>query len=140
MSTRWIVDFEAIDPQNPNERRWKTGIRPAHFRMLQQHSHEKSMARLVLIQKVLQGGTTHLYEGWNRPDRESCYVYIGKPNRDYVSLTIDVPAPPRMVFAVFVLPDGTIDEWNWRNEEENGSPKGITGRLLWSLNPNSESS
>jgi hypothetical protein len=41
-----------------------------------------------------------------------------------------------MFFVVFVLPDGTIDDWAWRpackdNEE---LPEGITGEVIWPKN------
>jgi len=38
-----------------------------------------------------------------------------------------------MIFLVFVLPDGTIDDWNWRKVDANHPdlPEGVNGRLVW---------
>jgi hypothetical protein len=108
------------------------GIKEKYYRTLQQNGHEKAIARLLLVKEVLCGKATHIYEGWCRPNKDDCYVYVGSPARDYKSLTIDTPSPTNMVFLVFVLPDGEIAEWTWRPvSAEDGSPKGITGDLIW---------
>lgn len=46
---------------------------------------------------------------------------------------IEIPAPPSMFFLVFVLPDGTIDFWNWRpvSQVDSEAPEGVEGELLW---------
>ena len=133
---RWQVTFDAIDPRAP-DKHWQTGIPERLVRHIRNHGHEKALARLLLVKEVLEGGTIAIYEGWSRPDKEDCFVYVGAPSRDRRSLTIDTPAPKSMGFLVFVLPDGTIDEWTWRRLDEEGEyrPNGVTGELIWSLNP-----
>ncbi len=138
MDTRWFLSCDAIDPKNPDGGRWKVGLPEAHYRKIQVSGHDKAIARLKLVLEVLQGGTTHLFEGWSRPGKEDCYVYVGMPKRDHKSLTIDTPAPKGMVFLVFVLADGTLDEWTWRecSKEDQSVPIGINGDLIWSQKPN----
>ena len=133
---RWLIPFRAIDPKNVDGH-WSVGVTAQHYRYIQHHGHEKQAARLLLVKEVLEGGTVNLYKGWCRPERENCFVYEGHPTRDYKSLTIDTPAKAGMVFLVFVLPDGEIDEWTWRFLTDDGGnrPDGITGELIWSANP-----
>ncbi len=132
---RWLLSFEAIHPTE-RDKTWETGVPERLYRELQNHGHEKAMGRLLLVREVLLEGARHIYGGWSRPDKDDCWVYVGCPNRDLKSLTIETPPPRGMVFLVFVLPDGTIDEWTWRRraEEGEGRPEGITGELIWSLN------
>jgi len=137
---RWLLTFHAIDPA-ALDKRWETGVPEWLYRHFRNQGHEKAIARLLLVREVLEGGTIDLYGGWSRPDKEDCFVYVGCPNRDFKSLTIETPAPKKMGkkmgFLVFVLPDGTIDEWTWRllDEEGGNRPIGVTGELIWSLNP-----
>jgi len=138
MSTRWLYTFQAIDPKD-SSKTWEVGIPEQLFRLLQNKGHEKAIARLVLVHEVLEGGTVELRGGWSRPGKEEgCYVYIGRPARDFKSLSIETPAPKNMAFLVFVLPDGSIDEWTWRllSEEkgEEDSPEGIKGDVIWPPN------
>ena len=116
---RWLLTFHAIDP-TALDKRWKTGIPERLFQHIRNHGHEKAIARLVLVREVLEGGTGALYRGWSRPDKEDSFVYVGRPSRDFKSLSIETPAPKEMGFLVFVLPDGTIDEWTWRQLDEEG--------------------
>lgn len=140
MGSRWLLNFQAIDPKDPTSKTWRVGVQERKYRSAQHHGHEKEIARLMLVREVLEGGTIQLYEGWSRPDKEEdCYVYVGNPEGDYRSLSIQTPAPPRSFFLVFVLNDGTIDHWTWRKmaEREDGVevPKDVTGKLIWSQNP-----
>jgi len=137
MGTKWKVEFNAIDPKDAPRARWKVGVPEWLYKRQQIHGHEKELARLRLVLEVLQeeGGTKRLYEGWSRPGKEDCYVYVGRPNRDYKSLRIETPPPPGMIFLIFVLSDGTIDGWTWRKarpDDPNG-PLGVTGKLIWQL-------
>jgi hypothetical protein len=138
MTTRWIVSFQAVDPNNPDGF-WEVGVPPWLYKVHQNKGKESALSRLLLVGEVLQGGTIQLRRGWSRPGKdEDCYAYIGKPKRDYPSAQIDLPAPPGKVFVVFVLKDGAIDEWTWRNEvEDKGefvNPDGVKGELIWPLN------
>jgi hypothetical protein len=132
------LEFDAIDPKNPPDKRWKVGLPEWLIHQQQIHGHEKAMARLRLVLEVLQEGTTRLYEGWSRPGKEDkCFVYVGRPDRDYKSHRIETPPPPGMVFLIFVLEDGTIDDWTWRktSAKDADSPEGVSGRLIWSRKP-----
>lgn len=136
MGSRWLLEFEARNPQNPDADHWKVGISERKYRFIQNHGHEKELARILLVEQVLEGKTDLLYEGWNRPNKEKkCYVYAGIPDCDYKSLTIQTNAPKRSFFLVFVLPDGTIDHWTWRQMADTNDgdevPSDIKGELLW---------
>ncbi len=138
MKNRWLLEFEAIDPRNPPDDKWSVGVPEWLYRQQQIHGHEKQSARLWLVADVLQGETRRLYEGWSRPGKDDdCYVYAGRPGRDFKSRTIETSPPKRMVFLIFVLPDGSIDDWTWRpcTDSDADSPSGVNGRLIWSLNP-----
>jgi hypothetical protein len=130
--SRWLLSFLGIDPHVPPSE-WEMGLDEGYFRYLQHKGHEKAIARLLLVEQVLNGGTVRIYRGWCRPDKEDCFVYVGYPNVDYKSRTITTPAPPNMAFLVFVLPDGTISDWTWRPLESEGqhTPQGLTGELIW---------
>jgi hypothetical protein len=132
MGTRWKIEFDARNPSNPDQEIWKVGIASGLLEVLQKHGHAVKHARILLVRDVLDD-TREIYEGWSRPDTGDCFVYVGNPARDYRSPTIEVPPPPGMVFLVFVLPDGTIDEWNWRpmKHDDPTMPEGIYGRRLW---------
>ncbi len=134
---RWLLSFQAIDPYKPDSV-WKVGIPEWLYRLHQNKGNEKAIARILLVEEVLAGGTVRLYKGWSRPGREDCFVYEGRPRRDYKSLTISTPAPPQMAFLIFVLSDGTVDEWTWRPLRREGGETevdGIRGKLIWSKNP-----
>ena len=133
---RWLLSFEAISPLNPDVQ-WTVGVSDWHYRNLRNHGHEKQIARLMLLREVLEGGTVKIYKGWCRPEKDDCFVYEGHPARDYKSLTINTPSPGGMVFIVFVLPNGEVDDWTWRFVAEDGGsrPDGINGELIWSANP-----
>ena len=132
--TRWYFTLEAMDP-NDTSRQWEVGIHRKLYESRQMHGHERSLARIILVHEVLSGNVTYIYSGWSRPDKDDCHVYVGFPDRDHKSSTIDTPAPKGMAFLVFVLPDGTIDEWTWRPiDEQSGKPQGVKGELIWSRN------
>jgi len=132
---RWFVSFQAINPKDLATC-WEVGVSERHYRSLQNHGHEKAIARLMLVKEVLKGGTIEIYSGWSRPDKQDCFVYTGRPRRDFRSLRIETPPDKRLIFLVFVLPDGEIDEWTWRCLAEDGKrPEGVSGDLIWSVNP-----
>lgn len=137
MKKRWPVTFEAIDPGEPDHGMWEVGIAEWRLRLLRTRGHESKLAQLLLVRDILEpGGTERIYEGWSRPDKDDCFVYVGRPVRNRKSLTIETPAPKNMLFLAFVLPDGTIDDWSWRpcSVDDPTSPSGVTGTLLWPKN------
>jgi hypothetical protein len=132
MGTRWKIEFDARLPSNPEQDAWKVGIPAATIDLLQKRNHHHRQARILLIEAVLSDPAA-IFEGWSRPEKEDCFVYAGNPGCDYYGACIEVPPPPGMIFLVFVLPDGTIDEWNWRPTKSDAptEPQGIKGRKIW---------
>lgn len=133
---RWFVPFQAIDPRNLGSY-WTVGVSERHYKRLQNSGHEKAIARLLLVRYVLEGGTSSIFEGWSRPDKEGCFVYAGYPKQDFQSLRIEIPVRKGLIFLVFVLPSGEVDEWTWRCASDGGEsrPDGVRGKLIWSVNP-----
>jgi hypothetical protein len=142
----WKWSFDAIDP-NDTGKLWTVGIPHFIYEYAQHHGDEKRLARLVLINDVLcpedekgaEGkGTDRIYRGWSRHDKENCFVYEGSPVRDFYSFSIGMVncPPPNAVFLVFVLPDGAIDDWNWRHLGPDGNPEGMSGEVIWTRKKN----
>jgi hypothetical protein len=100
--------------------------------LLQEKGHIVKQARILLIDEVLRE-TWAIFQGWSRPGTDDCLVYVGNPGQDYRGPRIETPSPPGMVFLVFVLPDGTIDDWNWRKvtASDPDMPEGVIGRKIW---------
>jgi len=113
-------------PSNPSLETWKVGIAESKIRLLRENGDKRRLVRIRLVKEVCEkpGDIVH---GWKRQDKDDCYLYYGSPKSDYRSATIETPAPEGMVFLVFVLPDGTIDDWNWRpaSEDDPRIPEGI---------------
>ena len=129
--SRWLHSFQAINPKTPPER-WEVGVPEGLFRKLRQHGHTRKISRLILVDEVLSKGTIRIHGGWCRPDKDDCFVYEGRPERDYRGIEIETPAPPNMAFLVFVLPCGTIDDWTWRLlTDDNKLPKDMSGKIIW---------
>lgn len=143
MQTRWVLTFAAINPRMP-ESTWQVGIAERRYRLHQHKGNGKALGRIFLIGEILQGGTAGVRRGWSRPGKDDCFVYWGFPKSDYKSLNITTPAPKGMAFCVFVLDDGTIDEWTWRPVTEvegvEGCPDGVNGELIWPQNKKSANS
>lgn len=137
---RWLLPFDStIDPVDPS-REWTTGIHQRLYQSLQWNGHEAKLARIALVDDVLtRDGTKRIYKGWFRQGKDDCYVYVGTPDGDHRSLSIHTPPPPGMVFLVFVLPDGSIDDWNWRPaKKDTTEPEGVSGELIWPPIPESQ--
>jgi len=132
MGTRWRIEFDARHPNSPDQETWKVGIAQSKLEILQKFGHAVNQARILLVRDVLSD-TRKIVQGWSRPDTDDCFVYVGGPGYDCRGSTIQVPPPPGMVFLVFVLPDGTIDDWNWRpvKREDATMPEGINGSKIW---------
>lgn len=130
---RFFVSFVApspVPPVSPGTKTWEIGIKESQYRTIQKNSHEHRLARLQLAKLVCEH-PDQIYRGWNRIGTEDCYVYVGSPEVDFRSMRIEVPAPPNSCFLVFVLADGTIDDWVWRQLDEAGNPLDLTEELIW---------
>ena len=134
MGTRWKIEFDARLPSNPDQETWKVGIAPSLCDTLQKRGHVVKQARILLVRNVLDD-TREIFQGWSRPDTDDCFVYTGNPGYDCRGPTIEVPPPAKIIFLVFVLRDGTIDDWNWRplKADDPTLPEGVNGRRIWPL-------
>jgi len=128
--TRWIFTVRAVAPGSDGS--VEVGVSEKHFRLLQQNGDHLAIGRLRLAKEVLEDPIC-IVQGWDRQRTEECRIYVGRPKRDYRSSKIDIPAPPGMLFLVFVLPGGTIDVWTWRPCEPDNPdfPQGVKGEVIW---------
>ncbi len=111
---------------------WQVGIQSWLVSELQRHGPKPKFFRMALVKSVCESPIS-TRKGWDRDGYEDAIVYIGNPGRDYHSDSIELPVPPKMLFFVFVLPDGTIDDWQWRicNESEARGDGAGLGEKLW---------
>jgi hypothetical protein len=128
--TRWIRTLTARHPTNELEV-WKTGVTQAKIKDLYEGGDSVILWRLKLVEEVLEDPRL-IIKGWGR-GMDDCLVYTGRPLVDYRSETITVPADPGMVFAVFLLPCGTIDHWQWRYSVPGNPdmPEEMKGKVIW---------
>ncbi len=130
---RWKFVIEAQSPDDPHAT-WRTGFTVRTIELLISKGHTEKLARARLAEEVLQSPDS-IIKGWGR-DRDDCLIYVGAPLQDYRSSSVETPPPKGMLFLVFVLSDGTIDDWSWRPAEagEPGMPEGMKGTVLWPAN------
>ena len=130
--SRWKYKLETKLPENPNKDVWNVGVHEQKINLLLKNGHMVRLCRLDIVKEVLSDPLA-IYGGWSRPDKEDCFVYVGKPAHDRRGESIELPPPPGMLFVVFILPDGTIDYWNWRPQSESDPnvPQGVKGEKIW---------
>lgn len=131
----WQVTFAAQDPVDPLAQ-WKVGVTKSKFRLIHDSGDEKKLARLLLVEQVVRAPNL-IIRGWDRPAKNHCLVYVGRPKSDYPRIKIETPAPPGMLFLVFVMSDGMIDDWNWRRAKHDNPdlPEGLGEELIWPAKP-----
>jgi hypothetical protein len=131
---RWYIPFSAMDPEDVS-RTWSVGISESQYKHLQNTGHEKELARILLVKETVENPIM-LVKGWCRPNQEASYVYVGRPDHDYRSLTIETPPPRDQFFLVFVLLGGRVDFWTWRFQtDDSDMPQGLeSGELIWQKN------
>lgn len=131
--SRWKYTFRAQATTTQTASAVEYGVHEGLIRSLITNGHSVKFARLILVETTLAQPSC-IIKGWGRPDKEDCWVYVGHPTKDYRSASIETPAPPDMVFLVFVLPDGTVDDWGWRPKDINQPtmPKDVKGEIVWS--------
>jgi hypothetical protein len=128
---RWFISFLTRNPDDLDGQ-WEVGIDERLYKLYQNQGREVNLARIVLVDEVLSDPIA-LIQGWSRPDKEDCFVYVGRPREDYRSFTIQTAAPPGKLFLVFILPSGSIDLWTWRNSsaDDPDMPEDVKGTLIW---------
>ena len=134
---RLIHTFPALDPFGGNdEKTWPVGLEQTQLEELLKANHRKRLARLK-IAAVVALDPIVIFGDWKRPEHEDGICYCGKHGEDYHAPDITVPAPPGMVFCVYVKPSGRLSRWNWEPADESNPdfPEGWTkdrfGRILW---------
>jgi hypothetical protein len=76
-------------------------------------------------------------KGWKREGYEDAVIYVGRPTRDFRSITIETPPPKDKVFMVFATHGNHfISDWRWEFSDENDpdAPEGMLSRcekVLW---------
>jgi hypothetical protein len=127
---RWKLTFPAQLPTDPAAQ-WGCGIHGQKLDILIKASDTVWLARIALIPPVL-AEPRRIIRGWGR-DKTDCWVYVGFPDCDYRSASIQTPPPTGMLFLVFVLNDGTIDHWTWRPicNDDPEMPEGMEGETVW---------
>ena len=128
--TKWQIAIEAQSVDGTGFRR--VGIPESKLAGLFRFGDVKKLARLRLVADVLKSPYA-IVQGWDRPERDGCSAYVGSPLSDFHSERVEVPSPRGMVFVVFLLADGTIDDWNWRkaHDEDPCLAEGLKGEILW---------
>lgn len=132
--SRWTYSFVAQSPHGPEET-WEIGISERDLKFLLQHGHTAKLARARLIEEVFEDPAklVSIIQGWGR-HKDECIIYVTSPGHDYRSDRIETPPQHGRVFLIFVLPDGTIDDWCWRDEGSEGRPDGVEGNIVWPRN------
>lgn len=131
--SKWKFTVEAQSPEDP-DRTWITGFPERHLALLVSKGHKEKLAKARLAEEVLAQPES-IIKGWGR-DKADSWIYVGSPPHDFRSDSIETPPPKGMLFLVFVLPDGTIDDWAWRHAtaDEPGLPEGMKGTVIWPVN------
>jgi hypothetical protein len=125
-----------IDPNDPSgERTRDLWIEQSFVEALTRSGLEARVQRLRLVPEVVRDPCL-VFEGLERPSQEAGFCYAGRPSRDFPKRGIDLPAPHKKVFLVFVTASGKIFDWRWEDcdPEEPDYPedwKNRFGRLLW---------
>jgi len=132
MGTRWRLEFDAIDPFNPDEAVWKVGVEHALLESIQRYKHEAKQMALIAADFVFKN-TDAIYRGWDRPNTTENFVYTGFPPTVRRKSGVEVPADKRMIFAVFVRENGNVASWDWRKKSGTDlrRPDGIEGEAIW---------
>jgi hypothetical protein len=131
--SRWKFTIEAQSPRDASQS-WPTGFSARALEFLISKGHKEKLARARLAEEVLRAPES-IIEGWGR-EKDDCWIYVGSPPHDFRSDSVETPPPKGMLFLVFVLPDGTIDDWAWREArlDEPNLPEGMKGTVIWPVN------
>ncbi|MEX0679192.1 MAG: hypothetical protein WD063_19105 [Pirellulales bacterium] len=131
--SKWKFTVEAQSPGNPRQT-WITGFSERQLALLLSKGHKEKLAKARLAEEVLEHPES-IIKGWGR-DKADSWIYVGAPPHDYRSDSIETPPPKGKRSLVFVLPDGTIDDWVWRDArtDEPGLPDGMKGNVVWPVN------
>jgi len=126
---KFRYEFSTQDPTGGVGDTWKVGIPEWLFCEVRKYEHQAKFGRIRCILEMIESPSA-IYKGWCRQGTEECWVYEGDVSTDYRSLQIETPQPPGTRFVVFILPDGSIDDWTWREQDDHGKPLDV-GQRVW---------
>jgi hypothetical protein len=129
--SKWMYSYLAQSPDGP-QRTWPVGLPERDLKLLISKGHTEKLSRARLIEEVFQDPSmlVSIIKGWGR-NKAECFIYVTLPSNDYRSDSIQTPAQPGRMFLIFVLPDGTIDDWSWRGRGDGERPDGVLGEIIW---------
>jgi hypothetical protein len=131
---QWTLS--ALDPRGIRKGDvWDVWLEQAHIDGLTRYGVSVRYYRLLLVEEVLSDPSV-VFEGWEREGQDEGLCYVARPKRDFRSDCIEVPAPPGMVFLVFVTSGGKISEWRWEKSDVDNPefPEGYKTRfrrIVW---------
>jgi hypothetical protein len=142
MATERRYELTALDPYDlAGLRSWSIWIDQEQMDWLlgkakkKQPAPEHRLARLKLVEEVAIAPIV-VFRGLDRHGQAASLCYVGKPERDFPRIGVDVPRPPNMVFTFFVLQSGKFFDWRWEPQcpanpdyPENWKPRFT--EILW---------
>lgn len=110
---RLFFTLTSVDPFSESELKTReVGLEKRQIDVLTKNGDKLRLARLKLMEEVLSNPIA-IFQDWKRPEHEDGLCYVGRPEIDYRAIDITVPAPPGMVFMIFVKESGKITDWRW---------------------------
>ena len=118
------------DPKRPDDSTWEVCVPHGVVQHCQKHRHVSKLFGLAAVDFVLRDPKT-IFKGWNRDRTEECWVYVGWPPRKRRDADVDLPSDKTQLFMVYVFPDGSVQDWEWRkrSEEDLWKPEGVDGEI-----------
>ena len=110
---RWHCEFDARFPHPPHDL-WKVGIQERLVKHLQGRGDKARLARIIPHYtggRDISKNAQNLW--WLVATSDDCYVYVGKPDRNFRSGQIQTPARP-IVLLGFRLTGGNDRLLVWR--------------------------
>jgi hypothetical protein len=135
-----VRTFLALDPYEPSGLKSRPiGLERSQIDALLREdgtiNDKVRLGRLVLAQEVTTDPIV-VFKDWKRPGQEDGVCYCGRPKRDYRGPSVETPAPPNMVFCVFVKASGKMTAWRWEVQDPDAPDfpedwKNRFGEILW---------
>ncbi len=121
---------EVRNPESPEDSTWEVWVPPAAVETVQKYGHESKFFGLLAVNWVLRNPLA-IFKGWNRDRTEECFVYVGWPPTKRRNANVELPSDKTQLFLVYVLPGGSVEDWEWRkrSQTDNGKPEGVDGEI-----------